>query len=233
MSQPKTLRRLQKLDLDIDARRKRIREIAAQLEQDTTLRNAQAAVKAIQDKLRPKETHTKDLNLEIETVATQTAQFSDRLYGGSVSNPKELEDLQDKITERKRHHAALEETLLETMIEVEELQEQLAGATTHLIDVEAAWNTEHTTLSAEAKQLKREIKSLKTERKDVEPDVNAANLELYQTLRAQKHGHAVSLLQNEACSVCRVGQTSNIVQQVRQGEDIILCSSCGRILVAI
>lgn len=234
MSQTKALYRLQKLDLDIDAHRKRIRDIAAQLEQDTTLRQAQAAVQTLQDELRPNETRVKDLNLEIQTVSTQAKQFSDRLYGGSVSNPKELEDLQHKIDERKRRRATLEDNLLETMITVEELQAALSQANDHLTAVEATWNTEYAALSDESKRLKHELKVLKTEREAAEPEVNAANLELYQTLRAQKRGQAVAVLQGEACSVCRVGQTSNIVQQVRQSkDDIIYCSSCGRILVAL
>jgi predicted nucleic acid-binding Zn-ribbon protein len=233
MSQTKALYRLQKLDLDIDAHRKRIRDITEQLEQDTTLRNAQAAVKAILDDLRPREKRIKDLNLEIQTVSTQAKQFSDRLYGGSVSNPKELEDLQNKIEERKRRRTALEDDLLETMITVEELQAALGEANDHLTEVESAWNAEHTALSNEAKRLKSELKSLKVERHEAEADVSAANLELYQTLRAQKRGQAVAVLQGEACSVCRVGQTSNIVQQVRHSDDIIYCSGCGRILVAI
>lgn len=233
MRQTKALHRLQQLDLDIDAHRKRIREIAAELEQDADLRSAQAAVKELQDELLPNETQVKDLNLEIQTVSTQTKQLTDRLYGGSVSNPKELEDIQDKIDERKRRHAALEENVLETMIIVEELQARLADAAAHLSSVESAWNTKYVALSEESKQLKHELKTLKAERELAEPDVSEANLTLYLTLRTEKRGQAVAVLQDEACSVCRVGQTSNIVKQVRQSDDIILCSGCGRILVEI
>jgi predicted nucleic acid-binding Zn-ribbon protein len=233
MSQPLALHRLQTLDLDIERHRTRIRDIATQLEQDAELRSAKAAVEAIQTALRPQETRINDLNLEIQTVSRQTKEFSDRLYGGSVSNPKELEDIQNKIAERKRRRTTLEDDLLETMIAVEELQEQLAGAEAHHSSVESAWTTEHAALSDESKQLKRELKALKAERADAESAVNAANLDLYQALRAEKRGQAVAVLQGEACSVCRVGQTSNIVQQIRQGDDIVRCSSCGRILVAV
>jgi predicted nucleic acid-binding Zn-ribbon protein len=120
MSQLKALHRLQKIDQDLDARRQRVRDIAVRLEQDDVLRQAQADVAALQSALHPPETRTADLNLEIQTIASQTGQLTNRLYSGKVNNPKELQDIQDKIAELKRRHAHLENTLLETMIAIEE-----------------------------------------------------------------------------------------------------------------
>jgi predicted nucleic acid-binding Zn-ribbon protein len=53
MSQARALYRLQKLDLDIDMRRSRTHEITAALEQDQTLREAQAQVADLENTLRP------------------------------------------------------------------------------------------------------------------------------------------------------------------------------------
>ncbi|HVO68524.1 MAG TPA: hypothetical protein VMT24_00680, partial [Aggregatilineaceae bacterium] len=120
MSQSRTLHRLQKLDLDIDGGVRRVRDLTAALEQDRALRQVQGEVAALQETLRPQQTRAADLNLELQAVADQTTQLSSRLYGGQVSNPKELEDIQNKIAERKRRHASVEDELLETMISIEE-----------------------------------------------------------------------------------------------------------------
>jgi predicted nucleic acid-binding Zn-ribbon protein len=233
MSQTKALYRLQQLDLGIDTHRSRAREITAALEDDGTLREAQSAVEALQHDLRSEETRVADLNLEIQSVTTQTAQLTDRLYGGSVNNPKELEDIQDKIAERKRRRAVLEDQLLDAMIAVEDLQASLAGGAARLREVQTAWDGTHQALKQELQRVKQELKTLKTERDTAAGAVNADNLELYQSLRAQKRGQAVTALDGEMCSWCRVGQTANIVLRVRRGQDVILCASCGRILVAI
>lgn len=233
MSQNKILYRLQKLDLDIDVSTRRVREITAALEQDSALRQAQAAVTSLQEALRPQEARAADLNLELQTVADQTAQLTARLYGGQVTNPKELEDIQNKIAERKRRHASLENELLETMISIETLQASLAEASSHLREVEATSAAEHQALTEELQRLKQRLKTLKPERQQVARQVNPETLKLYDTLRASKQGRAVAVLNDDSCSVCRVGQTTAIVQQVRQGQELILCSSCGRILVAL
>lgn len=233
MSQPLALYRLQRIDTEMDARRQRVREIAAVLEGNSALNEAQAEVAALDDQLRPHKTAIADLNLEIQTVLEQTKQLTTRLYGGSVSNPKELEDIQDKIAERKRRHESLENTLLETMIVVEELEEALEQATARRDALAAAWEDEQAALLTEQKQLKREFQALKAERETSVADVAADLLELYNDLRVKKRGNAVALLEGENCSICGVGQTTTIVQQVRQGQQIILCHSCGRVLVAM
>jgi predicted nucleic acid-binding Zn-ribbon protein len=233
MSQTRALYRLQTLDSEIDLRRSRVRELNAALAQDEALRQAQAQTANLENRLHPQESRAADLNLEIQSIAEQTSQLNDRLYSGEGGSPKELEDIQHKIAERKRRRAHLEDDLLETMIQIEELQESLSQAQHDLRDVEAAWNAEQKTLADEMKRLKHELKTLKAERQEAAGQVTAETLDVYETLRVQKRGQAVAVLENGSCSVCRVGQTENIVKQVRQDQQLVKCTSCGRILVAL
>lgn len=232
MSQTQALYRLQKLDLENDSKRKRAHEIIAILDQDSVLRKAKDAVDAVNSQLHPKESRAKDLNLEIQTVTDQSKQLSQRLYGNTVSNPKELEDIQNKIAERKRRREQLENDLLEVMIEVEDLQSQLAEATEQYQAVKAERASEHAQLKAELKTLKADIVELKTARKTAASDISKQNRVLYKELRTRKQGQPVAKLMGDSCAVCGVRQTTTLAQQVRQDQEIIFCSSCGRILVA-
>ncbi len=233
MSQTRALYRLQKLDLDLESRRSRVREVAAALEDDCALQAAQAEVATLESQLRPQETRAADLTLEIKSVVEQARQLNDRLYSGAVSNPKELEDIQNKIAERGRRRAALEDSLLEAMIAVEEQQEALDAAQECLRQAEAARASAQETLGAELQQLKSEIRQLKADRERVASQISPEFIEAYQRLRPRKSGHAIALLEGESCSVCGVGQTTVTVQQVRQNLEMITCESCGRILVAL
>jgi predicted nucleic acid-binding Zn-ribbon protein len=233
MSQSRMLYQLQRTDLDIEARMRRVREIKALLQDDEALQRVHARVDGIQAELRPQETRVTDLTLELETVDSQAKQLSQRLYGGGVSNFKELEDIQDKIAERKRRHATLEDRMLETMIAVEELQASLAEANEELGRVEAEWASQTQALGEEHQRLRAEIKTLKAEREALAAQISAGNLDMYQQMRATKQGRAVASLKGDLCSGCGVGQTSNIVQAARQDQEIVLCASCGRILVAL
>ena len=233
MSQSTTLYRLQKLDLEIDARRHRLHQITALLEQDAARQEAQAAVVALQEALRPQEIRAKDLTLEMQSITTQSGQLHSRLYGGKVSNPKELQEMENKLAELKRRHVELEDVLLETMLTIEDTQAQLVQATERLQQAETSHAAAHQTLEAEQHRLKRELKALKADRESAVQEVSAEHLELYQALRTRRQGHAVAVLDGDACSGCGVSQTTINVQRIRQGQALMLCASCGRILVAM
>jgi len=233
MSQIKALYRLQKIDLDLDAQRRRMREINAVLERNGGLGDVRAEVAALQDALHKQEARSADLNLEIKSIASQTAQLNDRMYGGHVSNPKELQDMEGKIAELKRRRADRENALLESMIAIDELQAALAAASERLGQLESTRAAEVDTLTAEKDSLKHTIKKLKTKHEAAVQGVSEANLQLYDTLRATKRGHAVAVLEGESCLSCGVRATANIVKQVRQGDELVPCPSCGRLLIAL
>jgi predicted nucleic acid-binding Zn-ribbon protein len=232
MSQTKVLYRLQKLDLEMDKRRSRVREITAVLEGNKALIDARATAESLQTELHPLQTHATDLNLEIQSVTDQSRQLSERLYSGEVQNPKELQEIEVKIAELKRRDADLQNSMLETMMRVEELQATLGEATTRVSEIEAEWSSSQSQLLEEQTRLKREYKKLKAQREELVQPIDPADLELYQSLRATKQGHAVAALNGEDCSYCRVEQTSNLVVKIRRGDEIVFCLSCGRILVS-
>lgn len=233
MSQTKALYRLQKIDMGIKSLRSRLREIMAALEQDELLRQARTELTGLREALRPQEAHAADPNLELQSISEQSRQLSDRLYSGKVGNPKELQEIEGKIAELKRRHADRENELLETMMAVEDLQISLITASQRLSEAESNWAAQQKTLQDEQHRLKVELKALKAEREKSAKAIPEELLTLYQTLRATKQGHAVAVLNGEMCSYCRVSQTTTMVQRILRDQELLTCSSCGRILVAL
>ena len=140
MSQQRALYRLQKIDSALDACRARLREIAAQLEGNAELQAARAEVERLTGELGPREARVKEINQEIRSIMSQSSDLSAQLYGGKVGNPKELQDIEHKIEELARRRSQLETTVLELMLEVDDLQGQLDAAKEHLAQVDAAWS---------------------------------------------------------------------------------------------
>lgn len=231
MNPSQTLYRIQRVDLKLTAQRKRAREIDAELASAEAVQQAEQAQREIEQALRPQETRATNLNLELQTVASQRSQFSAQLYSGAVSNPKELQDIEHKIEALTRRHSELETALLETMIAVEDLQAQLHEASAHLAAVQQAHAAKNTTLVEERQQIRTEIRQLKTQREKLVAGVNADDLALYEDLWPRKQGHAVAVMDGDRCERCGVSQTEVMAQRVRQGQEIVFCSNCGRILI--
>jgi predicted nucleic acid-binding Zn-ribbon protein len=230
VSQASLLYRLQTLDLGIAQRRARLQEIEIVLGQDEAVRGARQRFEAADSALKPWQTRVRDLDLEIKSLAQKIQQTDRSLYSGKITNPKELQDMQEDIASLKRRQSQLEDELLEAMMKSEEGQTAVAEAQRQLNEAQAAWAGSQVDLLDEKQRLEKEVADWQAQRQQAAAAVDLASLSKYEALRPKKRGQAVALLKGDSCVLCGVEQTSRIVQQVRQGTQLIYCESCGRIL---
>lgn len=232
MPQPEALYQLQQIDLKILSHRKRLGEIASALEDRTAIVQAEQAVETARKVLAPIRTKSRDLELEIQSNAQKAKATEDRLYGGKVKSPKELQDMQQEIESLKHRKEQLEETLLETMITVEEAETVLEDSETTLSDVTAAWESDHSALLAEQANLEKQIEDLKQQREKALAPITEESLKHYNSMRKQKANQPISPMREGSCSICGMEQTMAVQQAVRRGETTT-CENCGRILADI
>ncbi len=229
-SQATLLYRLQTLDLTLAKRKARLAEIAAILSKDESVAQARHRLDTANQELKPWQTRTRDLDLEIKGIA-QKIQVTDKaLYSGKGGGPKELRDMQEEIDSLKRRQSQLEDEMLEAMMHTDEGQVAVTAAQQALDQAQAAWAGSQVDLLAEQQRLEKEVADLGQQRQQLASTIEASALATYETMRVKRKGQAVARLDDESCATCGVEQTSMIAQQVRQGADLVYCASCGRIL---
>jgi uncharacterized protein len=229
-SQATLLYRLQTLDLAITQYRARLDEITALLGNDEQVSQVRQQLEAANQALKPWQTRSRDLDLEIKGLVQKIEQTDRRLYSGMVTNPKELEEMQNELVSLKRRQSQLEDEMLEAMVNSDEGQVAVTEAQRGLDTAQAAWNGSQTDLVFEKQRLEKELVDLTAQRKKAAAEVDPASLARYDAIRPKKRGQAVALLQGDSCMLCGVEQTSSLAQQVRQGTQLVYCESCGRIL---
>lgn len=232
MSRASQLLRLQETDVELDARHARLQAIEALLGDTPAVRAAQQQLVASEAQFNTARLTLKNLELDVQALNARIADADSRLYGGRITNPKELNDLQKDIESLKRQLGALEELQLEALIQAESAETQLqAGqATVQIAEAEAA-KTQGDLLNERA-ALRTRIETLDAEREAMLAPIQAADRELYERLRPAKRGRAVSRLDDGICTACGVAPSSSRSQDARQGNQLILCGNCGRILCA-
>lgn len=228
-SQAVLLYRLQTIDLDIARRRARLKAIETLLSGDETVAQAAQAYESAERALKPWQNRARDLDLEIKAVVSKAQSADADLYSGRITSPKALQEIQDEIAALKRRQSALEDELLEAMLEVEDHQAQVAQAQDRLASAHETFAGSQADLLAEKQRLQAEIAQDEQKRAAAAAGVEPTSLAAYEKLRPRMRGQAVSLLQSGGCSMCGVEQTSMIVQQVRSGK-LVYCGTCGRIL---
>ncbi len=232
VSRSSALYRLQTIDTELDLRRAQLAEADAKLADSPAVRKTQAVLTTAQANVAAARQKAKAIEDESQTLAAKIAEVEEQLYGGKIKNPRELKDLQDDAESLKRRRSALDDQQLAAMEAVEAAEAGEAAARESLAAAEAARAIEQSDLLRDKGALQALIAKASGEREAALSNVNPDDLALYDSLRQRKRGLGVSLLENGACSGCGEAPSSARIQAMRQGNDLVRCSNCDRILHA-
>jgi len=230
MAELQSLAHLQEVDVQIEAETVARQEIQAALAGDTTVGSARARVAELGEKLHGLEGQLRELEWDAERISGEIAKDEERLYGGKVRNPKELDGIQKDLEQRKARRRVVEDKELELMTDQEAAESELKDARAALASAEAAWRVLEESLLARQEQTRRHLGTLQVERARVVGEITPPTIILYDRLRREKHGRAVSRVDRSTCLGCRIALPSGVVSHIRQGRDLVFCPSCGRIL---
>ena len=226
------LRELQAVDTALDQARARLARIKAQFGRREALDAAKAAHEAAQAALRERQSAQLDLELEIEKMRAKVTADSEKLYSGRIHNPRELQDMTHEVEQDRRLVSDREDRLLAIFEQVEAAEAAARQAEDAYRQAEAIWKREQEEMTTQGRQIEAEGTRLTARRAEIVAQADPASLRLYDSLRRSKGGLAVVAIQQRTCQGCRIALPSSEEQKARTSTELVLCSSCGRILYA-
>lgn len=232
MSQAQVLYDLQQIDNEIRAEKQRLGEVLRLQKEPAALLAARERAAAARADLQQWQAQHKDLTLEIASVAEKARRSEERLYSGSVKNPKELADLQNELEALGRRRAALEDDALLMMMEIDERKGILAVADDEVASRAGEFTDASAALRQEQQTLALHLNSLLEKRGRHVTLAEPALLKSYDAISRQKNGLAVAGLQANKCLGCRLTLSSAVIRAADQGK-LVYCENCGRILCPI
>ncbi|HUM27677.1 MAG TPA: hypothetical protein PKN81_15680, partial [Anaerolineales bacterium] len=105
----------------------------------------------------------------------------------------------------------------------------LQAASTQLELIQARLGSEHTKLLADQNALVAELEQLIEEREATLSPLDTSLLQIYEDLRQQKRGIAVTEITDNSCAACG-GTLNSAIQQSARSQKLANCPTCGRIL---
>ena len=150
------------------------------------------------------------------------------LMSGRIRNPTELMQMSEEVKHMKARFAEEEDAELQLMEDAEAADEAMRTATAELDDARARLAEETPALQDELESLRSELAELEADKQRIWAEVPPAAQTAYSRQRIQP---AVAEVLNNQCTACRVTVTSRGMQMLRQGDEIVHCENCGRILV--
>jgi hypothetical protein len=231
MSRVSLLARLQAIDGESDALAKRLEQIEKRLAEDSVT-SLRVELDAEEKHLAEQRAALRSGELEVKSLEDKIRQNERRLYGGAVSNPKELEGIEKDLAMHQRQRSALEDHLLELMDSVDQSLAQVTDRAGRLKRAESERIQEVDQLKRERDAALTRQTRLAQERERVISELDADALRTFQHLWRTKAGRAVAPLRGDACSACGVAVPTGLLNRVQVGDELVFCSACGRILAA-
>lgn len=228
MAVTRQLFQLQEIDTEIENTERSLAMKNSQLGDREVLDNAQRRLANEQKRLENLKHQHRDAEAEVDDLLSKIAATEEQLYGGKITNPKELSGLQHEVTTMKARGDQLENNALEVIDQVEAAEKIVATVTSECQKLEDEWNREQKQLVGDIEQLKSKIADLQQQRQELAGQIDTPTLALYEKIRQQKK-QAVAKVEQGICHACRISLSASALQRARSGQPV-QCGTCGRIL---
>jgi len=220
---------LQRLDSEAgDASRKLADEPKRQQAFEARLEAAHGHVNDAKARLTESQNARRVIEKEVAVHQGRLSKFRDQLM--AVKTNVEYQAMQKEIEFAQKEIKGLEDSILERMLEGDDLTAGLKKAEGELAAEQKAVDAEKRALSTELAQLKTTVERLTAERKTLVGSLDPKVLATFESVSRRRHGIAMALARDGICTICHVRLRPQVFNTILRNEDILQCDSCGRIL---
>jgi predicted nucleic acid-binding Zn-ribbon protein len=170
---------------------------------------------------------------DVDQVRVRAERDQQRLDAGSVSSPRELENLQSEIASLGRRRSDLEDVVLEVMERREAAQTDVSALTAEREKLRIELSEASVRRDAALREIDNELAASRLARDGVAPEIPADLLALYEKIRAASDGVGAAALFRGRCEGCHLALNPGDLGRIRDAapETVLRCEECRRILV--
>jgi uncharacterized protein len=147
-----------------------------------------------------------------------------------VKNPRELNATQREIESTRRMASTRQEEISKLQQGVAETEQRIAAMTDSLESLRAQAQIEKERLETSKAKLEKKIERLRRNRGGLTDKIQKDVLRTYDRIRRRVGGVAFVRAVEGRCSACKMVIPHQIYVQLRKGDEIPDCESCGRLL---
>lgn len=169
-----------------------------------------------------------------DTVGLQNEKIKSnesKLFSGTITSAKELENYQDEIKILKQKNSVIEDQILEIMIKLEEKLEGVKLAREEKNKAEANLNRIKNEVSEKIEVLEHIVEGLKKRKEGIVSRVPPDYLKKYNELKNKKGGIAVAVLKDNFCNVCNMEIPTSAAEEIDDMDKLYRCPLCGRMAI--
>ncbi len=212
--------RLQQHDLELDRLNAEEQTLTSSMQGNVKLRRMRQDYEAAQQQWEAGLQTQKDAEWTLEDLNQRVKQREQRLFEGGITNPRELQALQQEVQRLRAQQGRQEEQVLHAIDVAGSLQEVMERKKAALKQADEAWREEVAGLVARRDQLQAQLQMLREQRQNLAATLDEDLLKRYDGLRRTRQGRAVAKVEHSSCQWCRVILTPSELQHVRVGMEL-------------
>jgi hypothetical protein len=222
---------LQAVDLELAQLKARLAAIPETLKRiDAQLASARQCVEDAKAAIKNGETQKRRHEQEIKSLNEQIDKF--RGQSSSVKNNEQYKALLSEIAHAEGEIAAHEEKIIEAMLNADTLHAQLAAAESALKAESAVVEREKSEAEKEGAADREGIARTQARSQALRKEIDETLLANYDRI-LRSRGRALAEVIEHRCTACQVMLRPQVLSNLRAGQEVVHCDSCGRILYYI
>ena len=220
---------LQKLDSTAEAARKKL---AAEPEHEQALQarleTAKQRVTAAREQLAANKNARAALEKDVAVQQGRLSKFRETAM--AVKTNQEYHAVQHEITFAQTEIKKIEDSILERMMESDDLTAAVKAAEAQLAAETKAIEAERRTGSAAHVEMQASLERIAGERAALVAGLNKDVLATFEAVSRKRNGVAMSEARGGVCTICHVRLRPQVFNTVLRNDSILQCDHCNRIL---
>jgi hypothetical protein len=167
--------------------------------------------------------------MDVTMANEELNNLGQKLYDGSITNVKEINSNSKKLESIKNKITQEEDDILVLMEKQVNLRAKLEKMSADLNSKAEDYRRKHGSLLANQQKVRQLIAQIPLARQKLLDKIDAEIWHKYMDMK-KSFDDPLARVEKGICMGCRVGITFNELRLLKQGEGLVFCSHCGRML---
>ncbi len=223
------MQQLQEVDIQRDQAKRELQAVLDQLSDPPFIGQLDAELEAQEEEARLADQAVREAHAVVQTAQRRIEVTDQRLYSGSITDHRTLEELQRDLYSQRQQLPPLTEAENRASEEAEQahgasgwLQQLRAGA----LDV---WNARQSELDGERHEAQERVDEFSRQAELLREKLTQDDLDTYDQYR-RRRPRVVATVAGGVCAECRLTLPTIVVTRARRGTRAVVCPSCGCLL---
>lgn len=223
------MQQLQEVDIQRDQAKRELKAILDQIADPPFIGQLDAEIEAQDEEARRADQAVREAHAIVQTAQRRIEVTDQRLYSGSITDHRTLEELQRDLYAQRQQLPPLSEAEKRARFDAE----QAHGASTWLQDLRGraldVWNARQSELEGERSEAQERVDEFSRQAEILRDNLTGEDLATYDQYR-RRRPRVVATVAGGVCAECRLTLPTIVVTRARRGSRAVECPSCGCLL---